>query len=253
MDLDLTHYATDRTPDVTALVSDVEAQIDAVAVHYPLIAHDGRPRRIIWATVDGPTHECQQPTDAGILEVEDAELLDSRHQYVFVGQQREEARIAFRILGCAGDERLRFPTRGTASIVINPTYFSIYGTAGLITLLESRSNKNNDAAVIATIEGNSSLDPDIGSHSQSNLRSLVRDRFVYGKRSRKHKRLVPGSLETFFSRCRFTGVPITLLCGEQALPSPLPAPPPKSHANPTTNDTAPQGRAHIGQHIHPEQ
>jgi len=213
MDVDLTHYASDHTADVTALTSDIEAQIDLVAARHPIIAHDGLPRRIIWTTVDGPTHECQQPTDAGILEIEDAEILDSRHQYVFIGQQREEARIAFRILGCAGDERLRFPDHGTASIVVNPTYFSIYGTVGLIALLESGSS-NSDAAVLATVEGNSSLEPDLGSHSQSNLRALVRQRFVYGKQSAKHHKQgpAPGSLEAFFSDCRFTGTPITMEC-----------------------------------------
>jgi hypothetical protein len=244
MDLDLTHYATDRNADVTALAGDIEAQIDAVAARHPIIAHDGMARRIIWTNVDGPTHECQQPTDAGILEIEDAEILDSRHQYVFVGQQREEARIAFRILGCAGDERLRFPDHGTASIVVNPTYFSIYGTVGLVALLESGSNTGNNAAVLATVEGNSSLEPDIGAHSQSNLRSVVRDRFVYGKKSKKTKKHsvpVAGSLEAFFSMCRFTGVPITMICGDQTLPTASPTPKPSAMPLPSAKPSARPG------------
>lgn len=227
MDVDYTHYASDRNADVTALTSDIEAQIDEVAARHPIVAHDGLPRRIIWTTVDGPTHECQAPTDAGILEIEDAELLDSRHQYVFIGQQREEARLAFRILGCAGDERMRFPQQGVASVVISPTYFSIYGTVGLITLLRSGANNNNGstAAVLATVAGNSSLEPDIGSHSVSNLRALVRHRLAFGRKTSAEAISAPpaGSLAAFFTHCKFTGIPINMQCDPDAVPAILPA------------------------------
>ena len=215
MDVDYTYYATDHTADVTALTADIEAQIDAVFARDHPLGIDGHPRLLLWTTVDPTTHECQHPDDAGILEIQDAELLESRHQYVVFGQQREEARLAFRILGCAGDERLRFPLHGTASTVVSPVYLSIYGTVGLITLLNSASTSSgSDAAVLGALAGNSSLEPDIGAHSDSNLRAIVRHRVVYGSdRSKKARgKAAPDSLINLLSHCSFNRTPGTIDC-----------------------------------------
>ncbi len=218
MDVDFTHYANNRTGDVIALTSDIETQIDLIVARQGLRTTDGLPVSISWTEVDGGTRECRHPTDAGILEVLDAELLSSRHQYVFVGQQREEARLKFRLLGCAGDERLRYPEHGTASIVVRPTYVSVYGTVGLVSLLRSGgSNNNGNAAALAAVAANSSLEPDIGSHSDQSLRSMARHRLVYGRKSARdaQRKPPPHTLSALFATCGFTGYPSQIVCDKQ--------------------------------------
>jgi hypothetical protein len=204
MDVDFTEQAAGGGADAINIVGTIQLILDRIAARTAPDNKFGQPRSILWLPVTAQ-RECQDGTDAGILEVRVARFLGYNHQWIIYGRQHEEADLSFRLLDCSGRQILAFPSDGSsyASASFSPYYVSVGGTAAAIALASSHSDNVTIAASIGVVNAYGPLQANVGAHDPMEMQELALYRLMGNIPGSHVPPPAPGTVADLLDRCWF--------------------------------------------------
>jgi hypothetical protein len=219
MDVDLTEEAAGGGSDELDIIGTIELILDRVAARTAPLNSFRQRRSILWLPVNG-NRECQDPDDAGILEIYVARFVQYTHEWVVVGLQHAEVDLSFELLSCSGKVLLRFPGGSAeyASASFSPYFISLGGAAAVVELsTAARQNNLNTAAVVTAVNSYGPLQTNIGMHDPTEAQELALFRMIGNIPGTDVPPPAPGTVASLLEQCRFTtsgGGAIGLACGK---------------------------------------